>query len=106
MNNALYAIQALTKGIKYVKKTDSVTPCAFNGWITLRMRQSGYRASIGEYSQSGDGFKIEFNNGDVSVGMDIAVIRINGEWKIDFVIPMMQVLLDMMQGFTYGLDIN
>lgn len=54
----------------------------------------------------GDGFKIELNNGDVSVGMDIAVIRINGEWKIDFVIPMMQVLLDMMQGFTDGLDIN
>lgn len=53
-----------------------------------------------------NGFKIEFNNGDVSVGMDVTVIRINGEWKIDFVIPMMQVLLDMMQGFTDGLDIN
>ena len=38
--------------------------------------------------------------------MDVAVIRINGEWRIDFVIPMMQVLSDMMQGFTDGLDIN
>lgn len=44
---------------------------------------------------AGSGLQFDLDETGGSVGMDIAVVRINGEWKIDFVLPTMQSILNM-----------
>lgn len=42
--------------------------------------------------QAGSGFQFSMGMGDLAVGMDLAVVRINGEWKIDSALPAMASL--------------
>ena len=56
-----------------------------------------YRVQAGSDTNgaAGDGMQINLGPNDVSVGMDIAVIHINGQWKVDTTIPVMQTALQL-----------
>ena len=50
--------------------------------------------------QAGSGFQFSFGLGEAAVGMDIAVIRINGKWKVDMTLPFMQSFLTTMENVS------
>ena len=46
--------------------------------------------------KAGSGMQFSFGLGEAAVGLDIAVIRINGQWKVDTTLPIMQSVLQTM----------
>ena len=46
---------------------------------------------------AGSGLQIGLGTGESLFGMDMAVIRINGQWKVDISLPMIQTLLEIQQ---------